>query len=186
MNWRLNAYISCLQVVQQWYSDQYYPMCDDLPVAFSLCDNDVGRFLVGEIAGRMVASAVANPIANGIFNGPYAYVAMYCRYAILAGITRQHSQNHSGWELWQHFGLCTIIVAFHFRNKGYYGRVLNVLLEPFLQNKELIFSGDSTPCMVETYIRRGLVRRFRTLSFLGKPLLEVRISNHVRIKDVCT
>ena len=53
----------------------YYPRSDDIHVALSLPSSDLGRFLVGEINGELVASVVANPVAEDIFNTSYGYVA---------------------------------------------------------------------------------------------------------------
>ena len=63
-------------------SDMYYPPPDDLPVALSLVNSDIGRFLVGEINGEVIASQVANPVAEGVFYASHNYVMENYRYGI--------------------------------------------------------------------------------------------------------
>ena len=58
----------------------FYPRSDDIPVALSLSSSSIGRFLIGEINGELVASGVANPAAEDIFTGSYGYVSENFRY----------------------------------------------------------------------------------------------------------
>ena len=58
----------------------YYPRSDDIPVALSLSSSSIGRFLIGEINGELVASVVANPAAEDIFTSSYGYVSENYRY----------------------------------------------------------------------------------------------------------
>ena len=71
------------QIAQTWYSVAMYPTSDDISVAFSLSDPGTGRFLVGELNGKMIACAVANPVADDIFNAAYYYVDENYRYVMM-------------------------------------------------------------------------------------------------------
>ena len=62
------------QTAQNWFSAMY-PTSDDMSVALSISTPDTGRFFVGELNGRMIASAAANPVADDIFHASYFYVA---------------------------------------------------------------------------------------------------------------
>ena len=57
-----------------------YPRSDDIPEALSLSSSSLGRFLIGEINGELVASGVANPAAEDIFTASYGYVSENFRY----------------------------------------------------------------------------------------------------------
>ena len=63
-------------------SDTYHPPPDDLSVALSLANSDIGRSLVGEINGEVIASQVINPVAEDVFHASHAYVVESHRYVV--------------------------------------------------------------------------------------------------------
>ena len=67
---------------------------------------------------------------------------------------------------------------------GYYKRMMNTLLEPFKENKDIIASGDAVTTVVEPYKQYGYVAKFQTICFMGIPLIKRRNCSGATIINV--
>ena len=63
--------------------------------------------------------------------------------------------------------------------------MVDTLIPPFIENKGLIVTGDIIRALVKPYTRRyGFVERFKTLCFMGQPIIKMQSVSGVRIKHV--